>query len=229
LKYLIIIPARGGSKGIPKKNIFLLKGMPLIKYTIDTALQVIADNDDMHAIVSTDDDEIKKIALNLGINVPFLRPKDLSEDHSSSSDYILHALNFYSEQNIHIENIVVLQPTSPLRHASDITNAIDLFSNKKSETLISVYEEHTLNNKIMYKQEGEYGIPMDNAHNAGLRRQDDVGFLVRNGAIYICNVNFFKNTGKLVSNKPLIYLMPKYRSVNIDTHDDLLVAEKLLS
>ena len=97
MKYLIIIPARGGSKGIPKKNIFLLKGMPLIKYTIDTALQVIADNDDMHAIVSTDDDEIKKIALNLGINVPFLRPKDLSEDHSSSSDYILHALNFYSE------------------------------------------------------------------------------------------------------------------------------------
>lgn len=229
MKYLIIIPARGGSKGIPKKNIFLLKGLPLIKYTIDTALKIIADYDDIQAIVSTDDDEIKKIALNLGIEVPFLRPRDLSEDHSSSSDYILHALDFYSKQNIEIENIIVLQPTSPLRHASDIANAIDLFNNKKSDSLISVYEEHTLNNKIIYKQEGDYGIPMDKSHSAGLRRQDDNGFLVRNGAIYICGVNFFKNTGKIVSNKPLTYLMPKYRSVNIDTHDDLLIAEKMLS
>ena len=148
MKYLIIIPARGGSKGIPKKNIFLLKDLPLIKYSIDTALQIIANYDDIQAIVSTDDDEIKKVALNLGIEVPFLRPRDLSEDHSSSSDYILHALDFYSKQNIHIENIIVLQPTSPLRYASDIENAIDLFNNKNSDSLISVYEEHTLNNKI---------------------------------------------------------------------------------
>ena len=229
MKYLIIIPARGGSKGIPKKNIFLLKDLPLIKYTIDSALQIIANYDGIEAIVSTDDDEIKKVALNLGIEVPFLRPRALSEDHSSSSDYILHALDFYSNQNICIENIIVLQPTSPLRDASDIENAIDLFNNKNSDSLISVYEEHTLNDKIIYEQDGDYGIPMDKAHNAGLRRQDDSGFLVRNGAIYICSVNFFKNTGKIVSNKPLTYLMPKYRSVNIDTYDDLLVAEKLLS
>ena len=229
MKYLIIIPARGGSKGIPKKNIFLLKDLPLIKYTIDSALQIIANYDGIEAIVSTDDDGIKKVALNLGIEVPFLRPRALSEDHSSSSDYILHALDFYSNQNICIENIIVLQPTSPLRDASDIENAIDLFNNKNSDSLISVYEEHTLNDKIIYEQDGDYGIPMDKAHNAGLRRQDDSGFLVRNGAIYICSVNFFKNTGKIVSNKPLTYLMPKYRSVNIDTYDDLLVAEKLLS
>ena len=229
MRYLIIIPARGGSKGIPKKNIFSLNGMPLIKYTIESALQVVADSDDIEAIVSTDDNEIKKAALSFGINVPFLRPRELSKDHSTSSDYILHAIDFYSEQHIRIENIIILQPTSPLRHASDITNAIELFDNKGSDSLISVYEEHTLNNKIIYKQDGSYGVPMDKEHNAGFRRQDDSGFLVRNGAIYICSVDFFKNTGNIVSNKPLIYLMPKYRSVNIDTHDDLLVAEKLLS
>lgn len=229
MKYLIIIPARGGSKGIPKKNIFLLKGMPLIKYTIDSALEVAANYNDIQAIVSTNDVEIKKIALNLGIEVPFLRPNDLSEDHSSSSDYILHALEFYSQQDIDVENVIVLQPTSPLRQADDVLKAINLFNNKSSDSLISVYEEHTLNNKIIYKQDGSYGVPMDKEHNAGFRRQDDSGFLVRNGAIYICSVDFFKNTGNIVSNKPLIYLMPKYRSVNIDTHDDLLVAEKLLS
>ena len=229
MKYLIIIPARGGSKGIHKKNISLLNGEPLIKYTIDSALQVIDDISDIEAIVSTDNNEIKKVALSFGIEVPFLRPKEISKDQSSSSDYIMHALDFYSERHIRIENIIILQPTSPLRYASDITNAIDLFINKSSDSLISVYEEHTLNNKIIYKQDGDYGIPIDIEHNAGFRRQDDSSFLVRNGAIYICNVDFFRNTGNIVSNKPITYLMPKYRSVNIDTHDDLLVAEKLLS
>jgi CMP-N,N'-diacetyllegionaminic acid synthase len=229
LKFLIIIPARGGSKGIPRKNILSLKGLPLIQYTIDAALEVVTDRNDVHAIVSTDDVEIKKVALKSGIEVPFLRPQFLSSDHSSSVDYISHAIEFYSQQNIDIENIIVLQPTSPLRQAEDIINAIDLFNNKNGESLISVYEEHTLNNKITYKQDGNYGCPMDGDHNIGLRRQDDSSFLVRNGAIYITNVNFIKNTEKIVSDKPLIYIMPKYRSVNIDTHDDLLVAKKMLS
>lgn len=229
MKYLIIIPARGGSKGIPKKNIFSLKGTPLIKYTIDAALEVIANYKDMQAIVSTDDIEIKKVALSFGIEVPFIRPKCLSEDNSSSLDYIVHALEFYSQQNINIENIIVLQPTSPLRGSLDILNAIKLFNDKNSDSLISVYEEHTLNNKIIYQQNGDYGSPMNKEHNAGLRRQDDNAFLVRNGAIYISRVNFLKDSGKIVSNKPLIYIMPKYRSVNIDTRDDLLVAEKMLS
>ena len=227
MKYLIIIPARGGSKGI-HKNISLLNGEPLIKYTIDSALQVIDDISDKKRLFQLIIMKLKK-ALSFGIEVPFLRPKEISKDQSSSSDYIMHALDFYSERHIRIENIIILQPTSPLRYASDITNAIDLFNNKSSDSLISVYEEHTLNNKIIYKQDGDYGIPIDIEHNAGFRRQDDSSFLVRNGAIYICNVDFFRNTGNIVSNKPITYLMPKYRSVNIDTHDDLLVAEKLLS
>jgi CMP-N,N'-diacetyllegionaminic acid synthase len=229
LKFLIIIPARGGSKGIPKKNISILKGIPLIQHTIDAALEVTANHNDIKAIVSTDDLEIKKVALDSSIEVPFLRPKALSGDHSSSVDYILHAIEFYSQQNIDIENIIVLQPTSPLRQATDIVNAIDLFNNENGESLISVYEEHTLNNKITYKQDGKYGRPIDGAHNAGFRRQDDTSFLVRNGAIYITSINFIKNTGRIVSDKPLIFMMPKHRSVNIDTFDDLLVAKKMLS
>lgn len=229
MKYLIIIPARGGSKGIPKKNIVPLKGSPLIHYTIDAALRVVSNRSDIHAIVSTDDVEIKKVALRSGIEVPFLRPQIISNDHSSSVDYILHAIEFYFQKNIDIENIIILQPTSPLRQATDIINAIDLFNNENTDSLISVYEEHTLNNKITYKQDGKYGLPLDEAHNFGHRRQDDSTFLVRNGAIYITSVNWVKDSGKIVSNNPLIYLMPKYRSVNIDTHDDLFIAEKMLS
>lgn len=229
MKYLIIIPARGGSKGIPKKNIVSLKGSPLIQYTIDAALRVVTDRHDIHAIVSTDDVEIKKVALRSGIEVPFMRPQIISGDHSSSVDYILHAIKFYSQQNIDIENIVVLQPTSPLRRSLDILNAIELFNNNNSDSLISVYEEHTLNDKIFYQKNGDYGSPVNKEHNAGLRRQSDNAFLVRNGAIYISSVNFLKESGKIVSNKPLIYIMPKYRSVNIDTRDDLFVAEKMLS
>ena len=228
MKYLIIIPARGGSKGIPKKNISNLNGFPLIQYSIESALDVSLKIKNINVIVSTDNDEIKNVACNLGADVPFLRPEILANDTSASIDYILHAIEFFSESDIKIENIIILQPTSPLRTSKDIIEAINLYERKKGASLISVYEEHTLNNKIIYTRGGHYGYPVDEAHNLGQRRQDDEIYLVRNGAIYITHVDYLKTEKKIISDKPIVYVMPKYRSINIDTQDDLLAAEKLL-
>lgn len=228
MNYLIIIPARGGSKGIPKKNIVKINSLPLIQYTINAALGVVSVRPDISAIVSTDDEEIKDVALNAGIDVPFLRPFRLSDDTSTSSEYVKHAIEFYSKQGVTVKNIIILQPTSPLRVTQDVLVSIDLFENENKPSLISVYEEHTVNSKIIYMRNGNCGQPASLQHSEGLRRQDDRAFLVRNGAIYITDVNFFQSSSKIVSDEPLVYVMPKHRSINIDTLDDLMVAKKML-
>ena len=227
MNYLIIIPARGGSKGIPKKNIVEINSLPLIQYTITAALGVAAARPDISAIVSTDDEEIKDVALNAGIDVPFLRPFRLSDDTSASSEYVKHAIEFYSQQGVTVKNIVILQPTSPLRVTQDVLTSIELFEKENKLSLISVYEEHTINSKIIYTQNGNVGRPASLKHSAGMRRQDDAPFLVRNGAIYITNVKFFQESSRIVSDEPLIYVMPKYRSINIDTPEDLKLAYKI--
>ena len=137
MKYLIIIPARGGSKGIPKKNIVPINGAPLIQYTISAALGVQETLSDVSAIVSTDDAEIRAVGVGCGIDVPFLRPSKLSGDESSSTEYVRHAIEFFHNQSIEIDNIIILQPTSPLRDVQDVLNAIVLFENEPSASLIS--------------------------------------------------------------------------------------------
>ncbi len=228
MNYLFIIPARGGSKGIPKKNISSINDYPLIYYSIDAALKVTTAIKDSHLIVSTDDQEIKQISIKYGADVPFIRPKDLSGDKSQSFEYVSHAINHFEKNGIKPQNVVILQPTSPLRNFKDILASINIYEANDGDSLISVYEEHTINEKIIYHFDGIYGNPSNQLHNAGTRRQEDDSFLVRNGAIYITNVDFFKKANSLVSDRPLIYLMPKSKSINIDTPEDLIMAQKLL-
>ena len=226
---MIVIPARGGSKGIPRKNLVELNNRPLIQYTLRTALEIISARPDIHAIVSTDDEEIKRISNKNGIDVPFIRPKRIAGDGSSSISYVNHALTFFYKEKIHPENLIILQPTSPLRSSEDVLSAIELFDDQPAESLISVYQEDTVTPKIMYTKSGPYGLPLDSQHNIGVRRQDDESVLIRNGAIYITDVSFLKKEKLIVSRKPLLYIMPKYRSINIDTYDDLLLAGKILA
>ena len=228
MKYLVIIPARGGSKGIPRKNIKELRGKPLIYYSISAAMEVFSKRNDAMVIVSTDDEEIKRVALRFGAEVPFLRPKIISNDKSASIDYVFHALNFFQSQGEHPENIIILQPTSPLRTAADIQAATEIYEENCAKSLISVYKEDTLNEKIMYRQEGMRGLPIVPTHNAGRRRQEDESVLVRNGAMYVIEANTLIADNTLVSNSPYIYIMPKVRSINIDTPDDFLIAEGLI-
>lgn len=228
MKHLCIIPARCGSKGIPFKNIVDVCGKPLISYTVEIAIQLKNNGFLDEVIVSTDCEEIAKVAKKFGANVPFLRPIDISGDSAKSIDFVLHTLEFYETQNIHFDAIVVLQPTSPLKTYDDLWNAINLFNKNKSDSLISVYKEETINDLIMYRKDGDKAIALNNKHNKGVRRQDHGALYIRNGAIYITKFEYLKKTQKIISDIPLMYEMNKSRSVNIDTHEDLEYVRNVL-
>lgn len=229
MRILCIIPARGGSKGIPDKNIADIKGMPLIAYSILPALNVMKQNLISRVIVSTDSEKIAEIAGNLGAEIPFLRPEEISGDTSKSIDFIIHALNFYASRNEYYDAVLLLQPTSPLRTEADIAAAISLFENHPNDSLISVYEEEYINDLVMYRQgsDGYSSEPLNPLHNKGVRRQDHGSLYVRNGCIYISRTELLRQ-GLIIGDKPLMYIMPKSKSVNLDTPEDLNLLRKLL-
>jgi CMP-N,N'-diacetyllegionaminic acid synthase len=229
LKYLLLIPARGGSKGIKNKNIIKINKIPLICYTIFSALEIKKKLLNIEVVVSTDSETVKKISLKAGAKVPFLRPKNISKDKSPSKDYVNHLIKYYDKIGNCPKNIIILQPTSPLRTMKDILNSIKIFEKNNAHSLISVYEETYVNNKVIYKLNGKYGKPITRKHNKGVRRQEESSHLVRNGAIYMFSVANFKKTKKIITHNPLLYIMKKSRSVNIDNYDDLDLAIKLLS
>ncbi len=225
-KILGIIPARGGSKGVKNKNIRLLDGKPLISYTIEAALgSKLLDE----FIVSTDSEEIKRTAVLAGAKVPFLRPKEISGDKSSSVQVVEHALDWFKkEQNRLFDYIVLLQPTTPLRTASDIDSAIDIIVNSQnSNCLISCCDASHVHPSIMYLE--QHGVLSKYDKSAKMkRRQEFEPVYLRNGALYIVKVSYFDNENRLVDDKPLSYMMPRQQSINIDEEIDLLIAELLI-
>lgn len=124
---LYIIPARGGSKGIPHKNIKELNGKPLICYSIDVARELTTDE---NICVTTDDDNIIKVVENYGLKVPFKRPEELASDQAGTYEVIMHAINHYAAKGIYYDTIILLQPTSPFRKADDVKKCIEAYSNK---------------------------------------------------------------------------------------------------
>ena len=136
-KFLAIIPARGGSKSIPNKNIMSICGKPLIAYTIEAAKQSKYIDE---IIVSTDSDIIKMVAQQYGAKVPFLRPKELSNDTAKSIDVVMHVIDFYKENNISFDYVILLQPTSPLRTFKHLDDAIEKLIESNSTSLVSVCE-----------------------------------------------------------------------------------------
>jgi CMP-N-acetylneuraminic acid synthetase len=229
LKILCIIPARGGSKGIPKKNIIDVNGKPLIAYTIEAALEVMQQGLVEKVIVSTDSEEIANISKSLGAEVPFLRPESISGDKAKSVEFLAHALEFYQQSNVHFDAVLLLQPTSPLRDATDLKNAINLYCTGNNDSLISAYEEEYINDLVIYKlaPDGKTSIPVSPLHNKGVRRQDHGSTYVRNGCIYISSSELIKN-GFVIGEKPLMFIMDKNKSVNVDTLEDLELLRKLL-
>lgn len=136
MNILVIIPARGGSKGIPGKNIKLLGGKPLIYYAIDVARAIV---DDTHICVSTDDDQIIRVVEQYGLSVPFIRPTELATDTAGSYGVLLHALSFYESKGEHFDAVVLLQVTSPFRTVNHVREALNLY-NKDLDMVVSVKE-----------------------------------------------------------------------------------------
>lgn len=228
MKFLCIIPARCGSKGIPHKNIIDVDGKPLIQYTIEIAKQLKDNGQIEDLIVSTDCKEVANISERLGVKVPFFRPENISGDSAKSVDYIIHALNFYEEIKKKYDAVIVLQPTSPLKTYNDIVGAIDIFNKYQNDSLISVYKEETVSDLIMYGKYREFAMPLNKNHNKGVRRQEHGSIYIRNGAIYIVKVDYIKRERKMISNTPLMYSMNKNSSINIDSLEDLEYARNLL-
>lgn len=217
-----IIPARGGSKGIPRKNIRLLNGKPVIAYSIEAS---ISTNLIKNTYVTTEDDEISVISKEYGAKV-INRPKKLAEDNSSTVDVILHALDYLEDNGFLPDFFVLLQPTSPLRTEADITSAINLFIDNNADALISVCElDHT--SLMNFKIENSFLVPNSESF-LNKRRQELPKFYCPNGAIYITTPRSIKKTKTFIPQKTIPYIMSKERSIDLDVEFDFKLAEFFL-
>ncbi|MFW5803819.1 MAG: cytidylyltransferase domain-containing protein [bacterium] len=223
MKPLVIIPARGGSKGVPRKNIKKLGGKPLILYTIEAARSVFRDE---QICVSTDDLEIKAIVEEAGLKVPFLRPDELSTDTVGTYEVLLHAINFYENQGEKFDTIILLQATSPFRTATHIREALAIYD-KSCEMLVSV-KETKANPYYNLREENEEGWLVKSKSGDFTRRQDCPEVYEVNGAIYIIKLDILKQKPLAKFTKVRKYIMEEKYSCDVDTELDFDFCEFLI-
>lgn len=224
-KILGIIPARGGSKGLPGKNILPLLGKPLILWTIEQAfLSRYLDK----IIVSTEDEEIAEIAKKNGAEVPFIRPKELATDNAKGIDVVIHAIEWFEKNRDSFDLIMLLQPTSPLRTVEDIDSAIRLLFKKKAQGIVSICEAE-------HPPLWANVVPADGCMKDFIRpeilnknRQEIQVFYRINGAIYLAYCNYLKSQKSFFGKETYAYVMHRERSIDIDTDIDFKFAEFLL-
>ena len=217
-RVLGLITARGGSKGVPRKNLCPVGGRLLIDWTIDAALK--AGRLD-RVVVSTDDPEIAQAARNAGGDTPFLRPAELARDETPHIDVVLHALDWLSERGDEYEYVVLLQPTSPLRTAADIDDAVDLAVRRDADAVVSVVETH--DHPYLTRRMTEDGTLAEFVHCdiAYPRRQDLPAAYALNGAVFVNRRETLMGSGSFCPPGALAYVMPPERSLQIDTLWDL--------
>lgn len=219
MRILGLIPARGGSKGVPRKNVRRLAGKPLIAWTIEAAFSSAVIE---RVVVSTDDQEIREVSAEWGADVPFIRPPQLAGDETPGIDVVRHAL----EQLPEFDTVVLLQPTSPLRTADDIAAAVALYVESGRRHCIamsdtvdpphwSYYVEGTRLRPVLGER-----IPQ--------RRQDLPRVVTVNGAIYVADARRLEQSGSFLEADMVPYLMPRERSVDIDTEFDFQLCEYLI-
>ena len=218
---LVVIPARGGSKGLPGKNIKELCGKPLIGYSIDVARAITTDE---HICVSTDDLQIKSVVENYGLKVPYLRPEVLATDSSTTNDVLLHAIDYYEKQGKQYDKILLLQPTSPLRKEIEVKEALALY-NQNIDMVVSVTESHAPSVLCIDNMDGFLEL----VHNKkALGRQSMPKFYEYNGAIYVINVKSLKEKGLSSFTRKVKYIMSKESSIDIDDIYDFMLAEQIV-
>jgi len=220
--------ARGGSKSIPKKNIKLINGKPLIYYTITEALKSSFLD---RYIVSTDDDEIKEISLSYGAEVPFLRPKNLSTDQASSASAIKHAVNYAEkDEGVNYDYVIELMCTNPLKNAQDIDCCIEKLIDTKADSVIAIHkleDHHPIRiKKIINDRITDFCLP----EKQETRRQDlKPDAYVRSGSIYALKrdeIVIHNRRYGTENSRP--YFLPQERAVNVDTFNDFILAEILI-
>lgn len=216
---LVLIPARAGSKSVPGKNYKKLNGKPLIQYTIEAARAVFSDS---NICISTDDLNIIELCKNIDLMVPFTRPANLATDTSSTHEVILHAIDFYSSKGQIFDTIVLLQPTSPFRNKTHISEAINLF-NFDLDMVVSVKESHA-NPYFNLFEEQTNGFLKKVNEGIYTRRQDCPKTYEYNGAIYVINVDSIRKGSLSSFQKVKKYIMSELDSIDIDTPLDWEIA-----
>ena len=227
-KVLAVIPARGGSKGVLRKNIRMVAGKPLIAYTIAAALAV--KNRLHRLIVSTDDAEIAVVAQGYGAEVPFMRPADLGGDRVPMVPVLKHAIQAIEEMDgIKLDWVLLLQPTCPFRAPEDILAALELAAAGGCDSVISVVQVLAHHPILMKKIENDRLLPFMIEEVEGTRRQDyNPPAYMRNGSIYLTRRDNLMNNHSIWGNVIRPYIMPEERSVNVDSEMDMKLVEFML-
>lgn len=218
---LVIIPARGGSKGIPGKNIKELADKPLIYYSIDVARGLTTDE---NICVSSDDNKIIDTVENYGLEVPFIRPDEFATDNATTNSVLLHAINFYESKDLNYDIIVLLQPTSPLRTLSQVEEALKIYDNNL-DMVVSVKKSHAAS---VLCNEDENGFLVSTFNKSCKGRQFFDTYFEYNGSIYIINVKSLKEKGMAGFDKIKKYEMDEIHSVDIDNELDWKLAELII-
>ena len=226
---LAIIPARGGSKGLPGKNIMDLAGKPLIAWSIEAA------NESKHidrCVVSTDDHEIAEISKQYGGDVPFIRPAEFARDQTSSMDVVTHAVKTLNEQGQTYDYIALLEPTSPLRSKTDIDQALRMLDeNRESARAIVGVCKSESGHPAFSASINQAGLlePYQSEKFGVLRRQDITDLYYFEGTIYISETNHLLDTLSFYSNKTMPYIVPRWKSIEIDELFDMIIAEAVIN
>ncbi len=225
-KVLAIIPARGGSKGLPGKNIKNLCGKPLIAWSIEQANSCSYID---KTLLSTDDEEIAEIAKKYGAEVPFIRPAELASDTASTIDVIFHTIEWLKKhEDYRPEYILLLQPTSPLREVEDIEGTIQMLKDKNAQAIVSVFETdyHPWWSNTLPENGNMKDFIRPDILNK--RRQDLPVFYLLNGAIYLAESDYLFARNGFFGPNTFAYEMPKERSVDIDSDIDFKLAALLM-
>ena len=226
LTTLAVITARGGSKGIPQKNLSTILGKPLIAYTIEAALQTKTLT---RTIVSTDDKTIAQVSEQYGAEVPFLRPQHLATDTATSIAVLQHAVTYLATEEDYTTDLVVcLQPTSPLRTADDIDQAVNLCLQSGADSVVSLCQakHHPYWMKKIF--DGRVYPLINEDEQNYTRRQDLPPVYQLNGALYVTKGKVLLEENRILGEFTIPYIMPQERSIDIDTQTDLQTAESIL-
>lgn len=225
MRTLVVIPARSGSKGLKGKNIKPLNGKPLLFYSIESAREIFPDED---IFISTDSKDYSDLVSNkIGVEIPLLRPIELSSDKASTQDVLIHALEYYEKKGMYYDSVMLLQPTSPFRTKEHLTQAIELFrQNKECDLLVSVKKTDANPYYVLFEEENGYLVK--SKKSKATRRQDLPNVYEVNGSIYIFNSHSLRTKKATEFDKIIKFEMSKHYSIDIDDQLDFDFAEYLI-
>lgn len=224
-RILAIVPARGGSKGLPGKNIRPLLGKPLIGWSIERAQQSKYVDE---IYISTDSQEIAEVAESFGVSVPELRPAYLASDTASSMDFIEYTINRMEEQGNHFDYLILLEPTSPLRDAEDIDKSLEmLIDHPSAKSIVGVCKSEGQHPMYLTKINDGLLVPYVERANS-VRRQDLEELYFFEGTVYVTSIDGFRQYRLFYHKECLAYVVPKWKSYEVDDFIDFTVIEAIM-